>query len=85
MEEAVARWMPEQVEAREVPGRIADQVDLRDHGCVFPWCPTRASRCDTDHLIQHAVGGDTCNLAPLCRRHHRVKTRDRRTSRPPET
>src|SRR4051794_27459303 len=64
------------VEAYQVPDRIAEQVDLRDRECVFPWCHRPARRCDKDHVIPHARGGPTCpcNLAPLCRLHHRVKT-----------
>ena len=35
-----------------------------------------AINCDTDHVIAHAAGGATCscNTAPVCRRHHRLKT-----------
>ncbi len=49
---------------------------VRDRTCVFPWCTRPARRCDTDHTIPHSRGGPTCpcNLAPLCRRHHRIKT-----------
>jgi hypothetical protein len=41
-----------------------------------PWCTRPARFCDTDHVIAHADGGATCdcNLAPLRRRHHRLKT-----------
>jgi hypothetical protein len=71
------------VEAAEVPDRIAEPVALRDHACVFPWCTRPARRlrpdqhpCDCDHVTPHAKGGATCTcqLAPLCRRHHRLKT-----------
>ncbi len=43
---------------------------------MFPWCTRPAPRCDIDHVIAHAAGGTTCscNTAPLCRRHHRLKT-----------
>ncbi len=60
----------------EVPDRLAEQVDLRDGGCVFPWCTRPARNCDHDHVLPHTHGGQTCdcNLAPLCRRHHRLKT-----------
>jgi hypothetical protein len=71
------------VDAYEIPDRIAERVALRDVTCVFPWC-TRPSRrlkpdehgCDCDHVIPHGQGGATCTcqLAPLCRRHHRLKT-----------
>jgi hypothetical protein len=78
------------VGAYEVPDRIAERVALRDHTCAFPWCtrPARAltpdaHRCDCDHVIPYRDDGTggrrhpqtcTCQLAPLCRRHHRLKT-----------
>ena len=71
------------VEAYEVPDRIAEAVALRDVTCVFPWCSRPARRCrpdqlacDCDHVVPHAREGPTCscNIAPLCRRHHRLKT-----------
>ncbi|GAB3662327.1 hypothetical protein GCM10027596_23560 [Nocardioides korecus] len=64
------------VEAYEVPDRLQHQAQLRDHTCVFPWCSAPARKADCDHVIAHADGGPTCscNLAPLCRRHHRLKT-----------
>jgi hypothetical protein len=60
----------------QVPDRIKEQVDLRDRTCVFPWCTRPARRCDHDHVIPHGRNGPTCscNLTPLCRRHHRLKT-----------
>lgn len=64
--------------------RIREHVIARDRTCVFPWCGRNARRCDLDHVIpynhQHPDrGGPTAtdNLAPLCRRHHRLKTRGR--------
>jgi hypothetical protein len=64
------------VEAYEVPDRLATQANLRDRTCVFPHCTRRARRCDHDHVIPHERGGPTCscNIAPLCRGHHRLKT-----------
>ena len=64
------------VEAYEVPNRLKEHVGLRDRGCVFPWCHRQAQQTDCDHIISHSTGGPTCtcNLAPLCRRHHRIKT-----------
>lgn len=63
----------------EIPDRMADQVRLRDQTCVFPWCTRPARACDLDHVVPHARGGSTAadNLAPLCRRHHRLKTHGR--------
>jgi 5-methylcytosine-specific restriction endonuclease McrA len=64
------------VEGYEVPDRLCDQVALRDHNCVFPWCTRSARKTDADHVIPHDEGGTTSsdNIAPLCRRHHRLKT-----------
>ena len=64
------------VEGYEVPDRFAEQVTLRDHTCVFPWCTRSARKIDADHVIPYAEGGTTSsdNIAPLCRRHHRLKT-----------
>jgi hypothetical protein len=65
---------------------IAEQVALRDGTCVFPWCTRPARRChpddpdahscDGDHVVARDRGGPTCscNIAALCRRHHRLKT-----------
>ena len=65
------------VDAYEVPDRLKERIALRDLGCVFPWC-TRPARtaCDHDHAIPYDQGGSTCscNIAPLCRHHHRLKT-----------
>jgi hypothetical protein len=50
-------------------------VNARDRHCRFPGCLIPAIRCDTDHTRPHEQGGPTCpcNMAPLCRRHHRLK------------
>ncbi|WP_166389181.1 HNH endonuclease signature motif containing protein [Nocardioides ochotonae] len=63
-------------DAYAVPDRLADQARLTQPVCAFPWCERPARRCDTDHVTAHGAGGPTCscNLAPLCRRHHRAKT-----------
>ncbi|MEQ7129560.1 HNH endonuclease signature motif containing protein, partial [Actinopolymorpha sp. B11F2] len=43
--------------------------------CSQPGCSRPAVACDLDHTIEHRLGGPSCacNLAPLCRRHHRAK------------
>jgi hypothetical protein len=65
----------------EVPGyapspTLRRQVELTHPECVFPQCHRPLTGCDLDHVIPHAAGGPTCscNLVPLCRRHHRYKT-----------
>lgn len=64
------------VDQYEVPDRLKERVGLRDVTCVFPWCTRRARSCDHDHRVPHDQGGPTCdcNLAALCRHHHRLKT-----------
>ncbi len=71
------------VNAYEVPDRLAEQAALVDVHCIFPWCTRPARRlepdrhrADCDHAREYALGGTTCscNIAPLCRRHHRLKT-----------
>ena len=64
------------VEAYEVPDRLREQSVLVNHHCVFPHCTRPARSCDADHCQPHDRGGATCsaNIAPLCRRHHRLKT-----------
>ena len=64
------------VTAYEVPDRLAHQTQERDMTCVYPWCTRPARDCDTDHITPYADGGTTStdNTAPLCRRHHRLKT-----------
>ena len=64
--------------------RIRDHVIARDRVCAFPWCGRNARHCDLDHIVPFdhadpARGGPTStdNLAALCRRHHRLKTRGR--------
>jgi hypothetical protein len=71
-------------DAYEVPRRLAEQTTLRDQTCVFPWCERPARRCDADHIAEYQHGTDgagpppgqtnSANIAPLCRRHHRIKT-----------
>ncbi len=47
----------------------------RDEHCRFVGCRLPVTRCDADHTIDHAHGGQTRadNLATLCRRHHVLK------------
>lgn len=63
-------------ESYEVPARVRSQVIARDPQCVFPSCTRNGRSADLDHIVPFDEGGPTCgcNLAPLCRRHHRAKT-----------
>ncbi len=50
-------------------------VRLRDRTCRFPGCTVPGTRCDLDHTRPHPHGPTClCNLALLCRHHHRLKT-----------
>lgn len=65
-----------QVGQYEISGRNRQRQQLAHPTCVFPWCSRPSHRCDLDHRVPHGDGGASCdcNLAPLCRRHHRLKT-----------
>jgi hypothetical protein len=68
-----------QAEDRYRPSRkLAHLVTARNATCTAPGCGRRAARCDLDHTDPHHDGGMTCecNLAPLCRHHHRCKQAD---------
>jgi len=66
----------ESTEAYEIRGRLAERTHLLLPTCVFPWCTRPARECDHDHRVPFDVDGASCdcNIAPLCRRHHRLKT-----------
>jgi hypothetical protein len=55
--------------------KLAHLVKARNTTCTAPGCGRRAASCDLDHTDPHHQGGRTCecNLAPLCRHHHRCK------------
>ena len=66
--------------ASETPGYrpsagLRHLVEIRQPTCSHPGCRRPAAGCDLDHTVPYHRGGRTClcNLAPLCRRHHRVK------------
>jgi uncharacterized protein DUF222 len=50
-------------------------IGIRHDTCTYPGCRRPAARCDADHTVAYDGGGRTClcNLAPLCRKHHRAK------------
>ena len=53
-------------------------IRARNATCTAPGCSRPAARCDLDHTTAWDKGGLTCecNLAPLCRHHHRAKQAD---------
>jgi Domain of unknown function (DUF222) len=55
--------------------KLRHLIGARNPTCTAPGCRQPATRCDLDHTTPYDQGGRTCecNLAPLCRHHHRVK------------
>ena len=58
-------------------GRHPDAVEsafirARDRTCRFPTCPRPATRCELDHIVEHANGGASHrrNCRCLCKLHH---------------
>jgi len=66
---------PRRVDGYRPPARLRELIRVRQRTCAFPGCRRPAAACDTDHTTAFENGGLTCecNLAPLCRRHHRAK------------
>ncbi len=70
------------VDAYEAPPRVREIVLLRSPCCPFPWCNNLTRNKDTDHITEYTPPHDggppgqtgPDNLAPPCRRHHRLKT-----------
>jgi hypothetical protein len=65
-----------QAEHRYRPSRtLRHLVNARNTRCTAPGCVRSAARCDQDHTTPWHHGGITCpcNIAPLCRHHHRCK------------
>jgi hypothetical protein len=63
-------------ESRYQPSqRLQHLIWARTPTCSAPGCQRAAARCDLDHTVPYEQGGRTCecNLAPLCRHHHRCK------------
>jgi hypothetical protein len=57
--------------------RQHDIAKAVDPICTMPGCLRSSIHCDEDHRIDWREGGrtSTCNLHPLCRRHHNLKTK----------
>ncbi|HEX4253668.1 MAG TPA: DUF222 domain-containing protein [Streptosporangiaceae bacterium] len=55
--------------------KLQHLIWARTPTCTAPGCRRSAVRCDLDHTTPYDQGGRTCecNLAPLCRHHHRCK------------
>ncbi|WP_392507359.1 HNH endonuclease signature motif containing protein [Naumannella halotolerans] len=68
--------LPESTDCYAPTDRIREHVRATHPTCVFPFCDVPTERADLDHIVPFDAGGATTtdNLAPLCRRHHRLKT-----------
>ena len=55
--------------------KLQHLIRARNDRCTAPGCGRPAARCDLDHTLAWDQGGITCecDLAPLCRHHHRCK------------
>ena len=62
-------------EDRYTPSRkLKHLIRARTATCPAPGCGAQAAHCDLDHTIAYPAGITCqCDLAPPCRRHHRVK------------
>ena len=62
-------------EDRYVPSRkLGHLIRARTATCPAPGCGAQAYHNDLDHTVPYPDGPtDECNVAPPCRRHHRVK------------
>lgn len=60
-----------------VPTALRRWLGVRDPVCIGPGCTRPARDCDIDHRLDWQYGGTTAdtNLAPLCERHHVLKTK----------
>jgi hypothetical protein len=70
------------VDRHDPPEWMDTQIRLRDPHCVYPNCERSSWDCDLDHVDPYKPPGEggppgqtrPDNLAPLCRRHHLMKT-----------
>jgi hypothetical protein len=55
--------------------KLRHLIEARNATCTAPGCRRPAAHCDLDHTVPYDQSGPTCecNLAPLCRYHHRCK------------
>lgn len=68
-------WVCDHTAGYQVPDRLARHLTARHPRCVFPGCGIPTYRCDLDHVTPWPTGPTcACNLRPLCRYHHRLKT-----------
>jgi len=84
---AVTRCDHQDAEPGYTPSRkLRHKVHARTPTCSYWGCRRPAQQCDDDHTVAWDSGGLSCecNLAPLCRRHHRMKQHEGWTLTQPE-
>jgi hypothetical protein len=71
--------------ARRFTGNARLAAMLQSDTCVWPGCEVAVTRCEIDHVHDHAKGGctDPTNGCPLCGRHNRWKQKGFRVQRDP--
>lgn len=69
--------LDDQPDARFPGAALRRDGQMRDHTCVGPGCQRAATKCDQDHTVGKAEGGETvsANLGPLCDLHHAMKSK----------
>jgi len=71
-------WTCDHTPGYRVSDRLARHLTALHPRCAFPGCATPTHHCDWDHLTPWPDGPTcACNLIPLCRYHHRLKTHTR--------
>jgi hypothetical protein len=61
--------------ARFFTGATRRAIEIRDRTCTHPYCEVPAERCQIDHIIPYAQGGETTqeNGRLLCGFHNRLR------------
>ncbi len=73
--------------ARLFTGSARLAAQLQSPRCIWPGCDVPTTRCEIDHLREHAKGGPTnpANGAPLCGFHNRWKQKGFTVTKDPDT
>ena len=66
-------------------GALRRAIQVRDRFCYHPTCDIGSDRCQIDHDLAYADGGETTqtNGRPACDHHNRLREKDRRGRHPP--
>ena len=59
-------------------GATRRAIELRDRSCTHPYCDEALRRCEVDHIVPYAMGGETTqeNGRLLCSFHNRLRNRE---------